>query len=242
MCQFYAPLHTVLNCIPMCLLVHNFAHRVNKMETFKLYTWNGHVEHICKKLASANFAINSAKNFVPLKARKNLYYTLFDSHINFGNLLWGSAQNKLLTKIEILQQKCIRNVGLKKFRAHTEPIFKNLEILKFTDKLSFCRSVFMHQYKNDKLPISFSGIFTDIICSDNFQTRHNDYNFVNNPAVKSYLERFPYKQIVTTWNNLSIDLKATAEELEFRQMLKDMYLASYSWDTQCLGPCYSCNN
>ena len=148
----------------------------------------------------------------------------------------------MLKRIETLQKKRIRNVGLKNFRAHTEPIFKELEILKFTDKLSFCRSVFMHQYKNDKLPISFSGIFTDIICSDNFQTRHNDYNFVNNPAVKSYLERFPYKQIVTTWNNLSIDLKATAEELEFRQMLKDMYLASYSCDTQCLGPCYSCNN
>ena len=28
------------------------------------FTWAGHVEHICKKLASANFAINSTKNFL----------------------------------------------------------------------------------------------------------------------------------------------------------------------------------
>ena len=136
----------------------------------------------------------------------------------------------------------MRNVGLKNFRAHTEPIFKELEILKFTDKLSYCRSVFMHNYKNNKLPISFSGIFTDIINSDNLQTRHNDYNFVNNPAVKSYLEKFPYKQIVSTWNNLNIDLKATAEGDEFKQMLKYTYLSSYSCDTQCVGPCYSCNH
>ena len=167
---------------------------------------------------------------------------MFDSHLNFWNLLWGSAENKLLKRVEILQKKCIRNVGLKNFRAHTEPIFKQLEILKFTDKLSYCRSVFMHQFKNDKLPISFSGIFTDIINSDNLQTRHNDYNCVNTPALKSYLERFPYKQIVSTWNNLNIDLKATAEGYEFRQMLKDMYLSSYRCDTQCLGPCYSCNH
>ena len=100
----------------------------------------------------------------------------------------------------------------------------------------------MHQLKNDKLPISFSGIFTDKTNSDNPQTRHNDYNFVNTPALKSYLERFPYKQIVSTWNNLNIDLKATAEGYEFRQMLKDMYLSSYRCDTQCLGPCYSCNH
>ena len=109
----------------------------------------------------------------------------------FGNLLWGSAENELLERIEILQKNSIRNVGLENFRAHTEPIFTQLEILKFTDKLSYCRSVFMHQLKNDKLLISFSGIFTDIINSDNLQTRHNDYNFVNTPALKSFLERFP---------------------------------------------------
>ena len=49
----------------------------------------GHIQHIAKKLASANFGINSSKNFLPLKIRKTLYYSLFDSHLNFGNLLWG---------------------------------------------------------------------------------------------------------------------------------------------------------
>ena len=30
----------------------------------------GNVQHICKKLASANFAINSTKHFIPFKIRK----------------------------------------------------------------------------------------------------------------------------------------------------------------------------
>ena len=58
----------------------------------------GHVEHICKKLASANFAINSTKNVLPLKIRKTLYYSMFDSHINFGNSIWGCANKNLLKK------------------------------------------------------------------------------------------------------------------------------------------------
>ena len=61
-------------------------------------SWEGHVEHIAKKLASANFGINSSKNFLPLQIRKTLYYSLFDSHLNFGNLLWGCAKNKFITK------------------------------------------------------------------------------------------------------------------------------------------------
>ena len=67
-------------------------------------TWAGHLEHICKKLASANFALNTSKNFLPLRIRKTLYYSLFDSHLMFGNLLWGCADQKFLKKVEILQK------------------------------------------------------------------------------------------------------------------------------------------
>ena len=205
------------------------------------YTWVGHVEHISKKLASANFAINSTKNFLPLKIRKTLYYSMFDSHLNFGNLLWGCANKTQLNKLENLQKRCIRNVGLKNFKAHSEPIFKKLQILKLSDKFAYCRSLFMHQYKNNKLPVSFSDKFIDITSTDDLQTRHNDYNFVNKPACKSYLEKFPYKQILSNWNSLSIDLKSTADGETFQQMLKEMYLSKYSCESQCLGPCYSCS-
>ena len=136
-------------------------------------TWAGHLEHICKKLASANFALNTSKNFLPLRIRRTLYYSLFDSHLTFGNLLWGCADQKFLKKVEILQKKCIRSVGLRKSVSHTEPIFKDLKILKFADKLSFSRSIFVHQYRHNKLPESFSNIFQDITCTDEVQTRHD---------------------------------------------------------------------
>ena len=75
------------------------------------FTWEGHVQHVMKKLASANFALSCSKNFLPLKIRKTLYYSLFESHLNFGNLLWGCAQKRYLEKIENLQKKCIRQAG-----------------------------------------------------------------------------------------------------------------------------------
>ena len=99
----------------------------------------------------------------------------------------------------------------------------------------------MHQFKPDKLPASFSGIFTDIINSDELQIRHNDYNYVNKPAIKSYLEKFPLKQIVSNWNSLSIDLKSTGEEDEFKTLLKEDLLSKYSFETDCPINCFSCN-
>ena len=169
-----------------------------------------------------------------------IYYSLFDSHLLFGNLLWGCGSKKMLEKVEKLQKRCIRNVSLKSFRSHTEPLFKNLKILNLSDKLAFSKSVFMHQYKNNKLPVSFSDLFTDITCTDELQTRHNDYNFINTPASKTYLESFPYKQFLSNWNYLSIDLKSTADADEFQQLLKEHYLAKYSNNIQCDVPCFSC--
>ena len=78
------------------------------------------------------------------------------------------------------------------------------------------------------------------MCTDTLQTRHNDYNYVNTPAVKKYMENFPYKKMITNWNALTIDLKATADVEEFYHLLRDKFLSVYSCNTECVGPCYSC--
>ena len=156
---------------------------------------------------------------------------------------FGCSSSKYITKIENLQKRCIRNVALKGFRAHTEPLFKDLSILKFPDILSYCRSNFMNQYKNKKLPESFDNIFTDIICTDESQTRHNSYNFLNRPAIKQNLEKFPFKCILSTWNSLDVDIKATADYEEFQILLKEKYFNSYNADILCFKEdCFSCNN
>ena len=200
------------------------------------------IEHISKKLASANFGINSSKNFLPLNIRKLLYYSLFDSHLNFGNLLWGCAKQKIIKKVERLQKKCIRNVANKSYLAHTEPIFKELRILNFSDRLSYSRAIFMRKYRNKKLPTSFEGIFKDISDTGGTQNRHNDYNYDTLPATKKYLENFPLKQIIFNWNALSLDLKATADPFEFETMLKTYYLSKYKYESDCGYNCFICSS
>ena len=203
-------------------------------------TWIGHIEHISKKLASANFAVNSTKNFLPLKIRKTIYYSLFDSHLNYANLLWGCAASKQLKRIESLQKKCIRNVANMPYKAHTEPIFKVLGVLNLHDKLIFNRSLFMHKYRNQKLPISFQNMFADIP-EDNMQTRHNDYNYLNKPAIKTYMESFPTKKLISSWNMLGIDFKATADQIEFKNLLSESLISKYTDETQCTDKnCYNC--
>ena len=105
------------------------------------------------------------------------HFVFFISRLLLKLQKWGCADKKLLKKVIILQKKCIRNIALRNSVSHTEPVFKDLKILKFTDKLTYFRFIFVHQYKNNKLPTSFSNIFQDITSTDVLQTRHNDYNY-----------------------------------------------------------------
>ena len=79
--------------------------------------------------------------------------------------------------------------------------------------------------------------------SNRFQSRHNDYNYLDEPGIKKSLEKFPpKKQIIFTWNSLDIDLKATADITEFQSMLNRKLLSKYSYETDCSKNCISCSN
>ena len=85
-------------------------------------------------------------------------------------------------------------------------------------------------------------MFVEISDQADLQTRHNDYNYINKPALKSYLEKFPTKALVSNWNCLDIDMKATADPEEFKSLLKEKFISAYSFEPQCVGKCYSCDN
>ena len=96
----------------------------------------------------------------------------------------------------MLQKKCIRNVCLAKYNSHTQPLFKILSILNFDDKIIFLRSVFMNLYRNKQLPETFIDKFTNITCTDQLQTRHNDYNYLNIPAVVNWVWEYSETRII----------------------------------------------
>lgn len=55
-------------------------------------SWDYHINKVISKLGSANYAIARSKYIFPLKIRKTLYNTMFNSQLQFGILSYGCAQ------------------------------------------------------------------------------------------------------------------------------------------------------
>ena len=73
-----------------------------------------------------------------------------------------------------LQKWAVRAITCSKYNAHTDPIFKKLNILKVNDIYRLTAIKFYFKFKRQLLPRSFHDIFTSVLPSHNHATRQQN--------------------------------------------------------------------
>ena len=85
---------------------------------------------------------------------------MFNSYIDYGISLWGSAAQTALKPIDVLQKKALRIITNSAYNTHTDPLFKNQNILKVKDLHKLHVGKLMYQYHNGDLPETLCNMFT----------------------------------------------------------------------------------
>ena len=70
--------------------------------------WRPHIESLNKKLRSACGRIYRIKNCLPEKLHKQIYHTLFESHLTFAISVWGGVSYQVTNPLFLTQKRCIR--------------------------------------------------------------------------------------------------------------------------------------
>ena len=100
-----------------------------------------------------------------------LYCSLVNSHILYGILVWGYECHRL----EKIQKRIIRIITVSKYNAHTEPLFKALDLLKLKDMLNLSSLKFYYRYLHNNLPAYFNSFqITTQGSHHHYNTRHSD--------------------------------------------------------------------
>ena len=71
-------------------------------------TWKPHIEALNRKLKSAYGRIYRIIKCLPEKFHKQIYHTLFESHLTFAISVWGGVSQNTIEPLFITQKKCIR--------------------------------------------------------------------------------------------------------------------------------------
>ena len=166
------------------------------------------------------------KQLSPTSILKSIYNTLILPNINYCILSWGSQIDKLY----LLQKRAIRNISNSDFRAHTEPLFKEHNLLKVQDIYHMAILKFYSKLINDNLPNYFESF------TPQFSAGHQHYNFRNPsrllPKIKHEFPKQSLRyKLISTINETSnefLEMAKTLLQKNFMNFIKNEIGYSYT--------------
>jgi hypothetical protein len=152
--------------------------------------------------------------------------------------IWSCTAISNLNELIKKQKNAIRLITSSAYNAHTEPLFKKLNILPVHQLCSFFKLQFMFQFKNNLLPPALSNLwqtnaerFQDL--EVNIQLRREDDFYIPFARI-SQVERLPLTSFPRLWNQLEEDdIKSSASKSVFNSKLKKFYIDKLRSDFIC---------
>jgi hypothetical protein len=244
--QIHGTFHTTRKKVdPLQLVINNTnIERVSEFDFLGItldenLNWKGHLNKISNSISKSMGILNRIKRFMPLKTKTLIYNSLILPRLNYGILAWGYQCERVIK----LQKKSIRILSLSKYNAHTEPLFKELKLLKVNDILRLQELKFTYKYKNNKLPYYLQNLplhpNTD---THNYETR-TQHNIYHPKTLHEYAKkciRFNVPKVING-SPAEILIKVSTHSLQgFSGYIKQYILKSYQ-ENCTIQHCYICN-
>ena len=108
-----------------------------------------------------------------------LYYSFIYPDIIYCIEVWGAASGCYISSLFKLHKRSVRIIESAYYRANTEPLFRNLQLLPFNKVYQYFVLSFMYKCVNDMLPEVFFQMFSKNL--DVYQRRTRQYNKLHVP-------------------------------------------------------------
>ena len=180
------------------------------------------------------FGSKLIKNFLPFKARLQVYRSIFESHVNFAIIVW-SVNNTAASKLGAIQQKALRYIFLKPRRSHVTTLLSAHNILKVDQLILSVRAKFIHNLRIGRLPDEFNDFVKMVDVNDDSvrNLRFSNFNYCLDKDKTS-----PKYSISKSWNSLPYNVKSEQPD-DFLEELRKYF--NHCNDEECHdGNCWLC--
>ena len=165
--------------------------------------WHEQINNVAVKLNRANTMLSKVKHFVHKKTLKSICHAIFESHLFYSCLVWAQNINSI-KRLYILQKKSLWLMYFLNRNAHTTPLFKDSNILKFPDKIAPENYILIKNYFSQTLRTPFKNWFTLSTDSHTHNTRRSNLGCLKIPPHKTkiYGRQSVNISAIYTWNYL----------------------------------------
>jgi len=178
--------------------------------------WTTQINDVAVKLKKANSVLSKLRHYMPLSTRMLIYHALFSSHLTYCCQVWGQHVKNInlasLDRIRVLQNTAVRLITFSSHRAHDSPLYRFLNVLKFSDAILRQNVLFIHDLYHGTLPPAITDAF-NIDFHHSYNTRANTHGLINSVLANTttYGTGSPKHQAILSWNKCQkITLKLTS--------------------------------
>jgi len=154
--------------------------------------WSYQINAVNLKLSKGTGLLAKIRHYVPSSILRSLYHSFINPYIDYNLLNWGMAAPSNLNSVNQKIKKAIRIISFKDRDSHTDPLFKELEILPLEKSIQLKNAKFMWKLKNGILPDSLAK---------NFRSNERT-NFTNSISRLESLKRYVLFSGPKLWNEL----------------------------------------
>ena len=190
----------------------------------KLY-WDAHIKHITDKMSKSVSILKMLKHTFPTSALKTIYHSLIYPYFNYCNLIWGSAASSYLQPLTLMQKKCIRIISKAGYYDHTEPLFKDQNVLTVPKMFDYNCTKFIYKCYNNKNYANFKNKLVMNSDIHSYNTRSKDA--LRKPRVRlhKFTNSFLYNGI-DMWNDLPERIKLMNSFYSFKIAVETYIIGS----------------
>lgn len=179
--------------------------------------FDNHISHVVGKLSKNIGIFSRIRHNMTQKARHSYYYSFIFPYLSYNVIFWGKTHDCYLEPIVLLQKRMIRLMKNADYLAHTDPLFSELKILKFSEIYTYFMSIYMFKSLEN----------------GNFQSSNRRSSRFHNYAETSFHRLTSTQRSVSfmgprTWNSLPSNLRNMNKIGHFKRNLKEYLLSHYN--------------
>ena len=116
-------------------------------------SWQKQEQNLRSRLARAAGMLSKIRHYVCFETLRMVYFGIFSSILTYGSQIWGQ-HDRIVKKLQIIQNRAIRFMNFKPLRTSASPLFKTSGILTLADFVKLQNVLYAHDCLKKNLPQS----------------------------------------------------------------------------------------
>ena len=191
--------------------------------------------HYGKKLASSLYIYTNIRDIIPKHIARNLYFSLFHSHLSYCLLIWGNSRASYLAPINILRHKILKIFLQLPKRTPTTDIYLKASMLPLHElfQLAACKFIYKFLHTPHNFPPALTSLFKTTSQIHYHSTRSSSSSDLYIQPFNTLIRHCNHNAIAccspSIWNSLPPKLKLSASLPTFDKEFKKYLLTKIQY-------------